>query len=249
MRTIRKRISWGFIALSCVLVGSGIINLAEMGRLRSDTSAVIDAATLTTDYASDMLNALQKQNSAVLAMVILNEPEPTQKYHDGVYEFNSALLKANEAGINTKSVGRIYTANDNYHQIVELHSPDNTEIADRNWFMTSYLEAYYALDSAIKHYMTSPSTSISARTANLEQDVYRTITPSIITLMVALVVVLMLYFFIDTYYLRPVKRIGKGLDNYVATGAPYQVKIEDKSELSTLNNNIVELTSRIKKQQ
>ncbi|MBQ1964085.1 MAG: hypothetical protein II358_01535 [Tidjanibacter sp.] len=249
MRTIRKRISWGFIALSCVLVGSGIINIAEMGRLRKATENIIDAGMQSTEYATDMLNALQKQNSAVLGMVILNNATPSENYHNGVYEFNAALIKATDAAINTKSVNRIYEANENYHKIVELHSQDNSEAADRHWFMTSYLEAYYALDSAIKYYMTSPNTSISARTASLEESIYKTITPSIITLMVALVVTLMLFFFIDTYYIRPVKRIGKTLGNHIASNAPYQVKIEDKSELTKLNDDITELVGRIKKQQ
>lgn len=249
MRTIRKRISWGFVALSCVLIGSGIINLMEMNRLHNDTKAVIDAGVQSTEYATTMFNALQKQNSAVLAMVTLNEPTPSEEYHSGVYEFNTALLKATEAAINPNSVDRIYKANKNYHNIVELHSPDNTEVADRNWFMTSYLEAYYALDSAIKYYMTSPNTSISARTASLEENIYRTFTPSILTLIVALVVTLLLFFFIDTYYIRPVKRIGKGLNSFITTNSPYHVKIEDKSELTTLNDNIDELVGRIKKQQ
>ena len=59
MRTIRKRISWGFVALSCVLIGSGVINIAEMGRLRKATENIIDAGMQTTVYATDMLNALQ----------------------------------------------------------------------------------------------------------------------------------------------------------------------------------------------
>ena len=249
MRTIRKRISWGFVALSCVLIGSGVINIAEMGRLRKATENIIDASMQTTEYATDMLDALQKQNSAVLAMVILNDTTPAEGYHNGVYEFNSALLKATDAAINPKSLDRIYAANENYHKIVELHLKNDSVAADRHWFMTSYLEAYYALDSAIKYYMTSPNTSISARTASLEESIYKTITPSIITLMVALVVTLMLFFFIDTYYICPVKRIGKSLGSHIATNAPYQVKIEDKSELTTLNDNISELVGRIKKQQ
>ena len=99
MRTIRKRISWGFIALSCVLVGSGIINIAEMGRLRKATENIIDAGMQSTEYATDMLNALQKQNSAVLGMVILNNATPSENYHNGVYEFNAALMKATDAFI------------------------------------------------------------------------------------------------------------------------------------------------------
>ena len=111
------------------------------------------------------------------------------------------------------------------------------------------MEAYYALDSAIKSYITSPKSSVALRMSRLESNIYKTITPSVLTLLVAVLILLLFYFFIDTYYTKPVRKISRSLDNFLKNRVPYQVKIEEKSELSSLNDNIIEIIGHIKKQQ
>ena len=62
-------------------------------------------------------------------------------------------------------------------------------------------------------------------------------------------ILFLFYFFIDTYYTKPVSQISRSLDGYLKNKVPYQVKIDEKSELSSLNENVSELINYIKKQQ
>ena len=249
MKSIRRKISVGFVALIFVLFCSGVIAYAEMNRLRRDAESVIAQGAQATDFSKRMLDALQVQNSAVLKMLILGDQSPSEEYTTGLLAFNTALLDAMENSDDTKDLDKIFSANEHYHAIVEQHATTiTTEAADKDWYMSSYVDAYYALDTAIKDYMSSPSNSLAVRTSRIEDSIYRTITPSILTLIVAIVIVCMFYFFIDTYYTRPVQRISKALGFYMESKLPYKVKIDEKSELMTLNNNIVELIEQNKKQ-
>lgn len=240
----------GFIALSVVLFCAVIINIFEISRLRISTEEIIAEGAESTEYAARMLNALQKQNRAVLNMVILGESASSAEYHEGVYELNAAILEAQEKHPSNISLSAIYDANINYHDIVEHHSLSSDENDDKAWFTDSYVEAYYSLDSAIKNYMSSPKNSVSVRMSHLESNIYRTFTPSVLTLIVALLILLLFYFFIDTYYTKPVRRISRALDGYLKNKVPYSVSIniEEQSELSSLNDNISELINRSKKQ-
>ena len=250
MKSIRRKISVGFVALIFVLFCSGVIAYAEMNRLRRDAESVFAQGAQATDFAKRMLDALQVQNSAVLKMLILGNQSPAEEYTTGLLAFNTALLDAMENSDDTKDLDKIFSANEHYHSIVERQaSTITTEAIDRDWYMSSYVDAYYALDIAIKDYMSSPSNSLAVRTSRIEDSIYRTITPSILTLIVAIVIVCMFYFFIDTYYTSPVQRISKALGFYMESKLPYKVKIDEKSELMTLNNNIIELIEQNKKQQ
>ena len=237
----------GFLALSFVLFCAVIINVFEITRLQNSTEEVIAEGAVTAEYATRMLDALQKQNRAVLNMIILGETSSAE-YHDGVYELNAVLMEAMERGKSNASLTAIYDANMHYHDIVELHTL-NSNNDDKVWFTNSYVEAYYSLDRAIKSYMTSPKSSVTARMTKLESSIYKTMTPSILTLLVAVLILMLFYFFIDTYYTKPTSRISRSLDNYLKNKVPYQVKLEEKSELSSLNDNIIEVISHIKKQQ
>ncbi len=249
MKSIRKKISLGFIALSVVLFCAIVINIFEIGRLRSSTEEIIAEGTESTNYASRMLNALQKQNRAVLNMVLTGLTTTSADYHEGVYELSNSISEAMEHNPSSTLLPAINDAYTVYHNIVEQHTLSEGMTDNKAWFMEKYVEAYYALDSAIKSYMTSPKNSVAVRMSRLESNIYKTITPSVLTLLVALLILLLFYFFIDTYYTKPVKRISKALDNYTKNKVPYQVKIDEKSELSSLSDNIAEIISYTKKQQ
>lgn len=251
MKTIRNRITVGFVALVVVLFFSGVIAYAEMNRLRRDTEQVIELGARSTEYAKSMLDALRVQNSAVLQMIILGNQSPSEEYTVGRHQFNSALLEAME--VSSEQEGElkvIYDANEKYHAIIQKHAATiTTEAADREWYMSSYVDAYYALDTAIKSYMSSPKSSLAVRMSKIEHNIYKTITPSILTLIVAIVIVCMFYFFIDTYYTRPVQRISKALGYHLQSKLPYKVKVDDKGEIAELNENIISLIEQSKKQQ
>lgn len=248
MNTIRRKISVGFLALSLVLFCAIAINIFEIARLSDNTEEIIAEGAENTEYATRMLNALQKQNKAVLDMV-LADTTTSNEYYEGVHELNSAIMEAMESTPSNAALATIYDANITYHNIVEQHTLSQNEEVERNWFIDSYMEAYYALDSAIKSYITSPKSSVALRMSRLESNIYKTITPSVLTLLVAVLILLLFYFFIDTYYTKPVKKISRSLDNFLKNRVPYQVKIEEKSELSSLNDNIIEIIGHIKKQQ
>lgn len=249
MNTIRRKISVGFLALSLVLFCAIAINIFEIARLSDNTEEIIAEGAENTEYATRMLNALQKQNKAVLDMVIADTRTSANEYYEGVHELNSAIMEAMESNPSNTALATIYDANATYHNIVEQHTLSQNEEVERNWFIDSYMEAYYALDSAIKSYITSPKSSVALRMSRLESNIYKTITPSVLTLLVAVLILLLFYFFIDTYYTKPVRKISRSLDNFLKNRVPYQVKIEEKSELSSLNDNIIEIIGHIKKQQ
>lgn len=249
MNTIRRKISVGFIALSLVLFCAIVINIFEIARLSNNTEEIIAEGAESTEYATRMLNALQKQNRAVLNMVLAGTASSSVEYHEGVIELSSAIVEAMESNPSSTLLSNIHEANTLYHNIIEQHTLSQSDGDDRAWFVDSYVEAYNTLDGAIKSYMTSPKSSVAVRMARLENNIYKTITPSVLTLLIAVLILMLFYFFIDTYYTKPVRKISRSLDNYIQHKVPYQVKIEEKSELSSLNDNIIEIIGHIKKQQ
>lgn len=248
MNTIRRKISTGFIATTFVLFCAVALNIFELRRMSRNAEESIQQGNQGTEYATRMLNALQDQNRAILNMVILGDSLPSYNYNIDIVNLGSVILEAQEAYPDNAALKKIESAMHKYSSTIAHHAANSTVDADRAWFMDTYVEDYYALDSAIKAYMTSPKSSVSERISELEENVYKTITPSVLTLLVAVIILLMFFFFIDTYYTKPVRRISKALDNTLKNNVPYQVKIEEQSEISQLNDNIAEMVSYIRKQ-
>ncbi|MBR4064165.1 MAG: hypothetical protein IKK02_02765 [Tidjanibacter sp.] len=251
---LRKRISIGFMSLVALLFFAVAISVAELGRLRSDAREIVDAGKRGNDLAAMMMSGLQKQNSAILRMVATEHITPDSEYDEGKKEFENAYAEAMEVMIHGTDLDAVTTAEENYRSVVESYlSPapapitnDSTGMLepfrpDAKKFLEEYLPVYYSLDEAVKRYMASPQSSIARRTAMVEDNAYRTITPSIITLLVAILVVLMFHFFIDIYYIKPVLRINKSLEQYLATRVPFAPKVDGENEISGLRDNIEKL--------
>ncbi len=245
---IRKRITIGFLSLALLLFFAGIISMFELDRLRNHAQEIIESSLQNTELSKQMLNAVQIQNRAILQMIILQQPVPDSDYEAGVAKFNEAISAATVTVRDRAELERIYAANDAYRDIVNTHLTDPGHTRNTDWFLNTYLEAYYDLDTAIKEYMTSPQTSIATRTLLLEENAYKTITPSIITLCVAILIVLMFCFFIDLYYVKPILKINEGLRGYLDSHLPFNPTFDGGDELASLKTRIEELIGQIRTQ-
>ncbi len=243
------------MSLVVLLFFAVAISVAELGRLRNDTQELLDVGTRGNALSAMMMSGIQKQNSAILRMVATESLVPDKEYDEGKEEFDKAFAEAEEVLIHTNDMDAIMSAEQHFRQVVEayltpepqplLNDSTGTLAAirpDAHLFFESYLPAYYSLDEAVKRYMASPQSSIARRTAMVEDNAYRTITPSILTLLVAILVVLMLYFFVDIYYIKPVLKINRGLEQFLASRVPFNPQIEGNNEITALRDKIERLT-------
>ncbi len=246
---MRRKISIGFISLALVLLLAGAISMYELQRLRTQSEEILALNMRNTELADRMFTALQTQNSSILRMIFSDATTPDAGYELGRTAFADALAAASVTEEDMDDLEAVRAADREYREVIAARlAGETTETeADIDWFLSTYLQAYYQLDDTLKDYLTSPASSIPARAQMLEKSVYKTITPSILTLLVAIIIVLMFYFFVDSYYVRPLIRIHRSLENYLAHGIPFAPKFESNDdEMQGLKEMIDELVERKK---
>ena len=243
---MRQKISLGFICLAFVLLFAGGISMYELHRLRHQALSIIEENSLNTSLADKMLTALQKQNSSLLRMIFSDATTPDAEYHLGKKAFAEAVEEALEMPHNRTFLQTVIEANTNFQYTIDSHLAGD-DIPDIDWFVSSYLQSYYRLDNAIKDYLTSPANPIAARAQILEQNAYKTITPSIVTLLIAIIIVLMFFFFINSYYMRPLLDIHKSMKNYLIHKIPFAPKCDSsEDEIDELKEMIEEVIEQKK---
>ena len=80
--------------------------------------------------------------------------------------------------------------------------------------------------------------SLAPRAAQLNRNAYRSVTPVFISLLVMIAIVLMFFYFVNVYCVRPIVRINTALSNYLTFKLPFRVKAELLDELKELHDNI-----------
>lgn len=132
----------------------------------------------------------------------------------------------------------------------EIETETETGAGGSGWFANSTADSLYnagrliLAEGAIKD---REQKLFGEYAGELEHIVYRSIMPSLVTLVVVLLLLVLLLYFIDLYYIKPVVAMNKGVKDWLAAGVPFRVSFEGRDETSELGENISELVSRARK--
>lgn len=253
---IQKKIIFGFFILTLLLVFAGLISMAELARMRNQADKIIAYNNGITRSAKDMQKALDEQNSSVLRMVLSNGEHLDSAFNAALKDFDNTLAELNTMTGSKVDLNSIRIASGQYCDIVSARISElslyvfREESAEfhKEWFFNTYLPVYYDFDTAIKDFISSPHTSVKEETEALVNSALRTFTPTIITLVVAIIIVVIFCCFINIYYVKPILNINKALKKYINNKTPYNVSIEKSGdEISSLNTMITDLVDKDKK--
>ena len=241
---MRKKITIAFISLAIVLLFAGAISMYELQRLRNQSELMIDTNARNAALVDRLWSSLQTVNSSILRMTLSDKSLPDSGFESGSKAFEETLSETIVITDDFAELAPIIEANREFQTVVNTHLySDSTD--DVEWFLSTYLEAYYKLDQTLKNYLTSPDNASAIRTRMLESSVYKTITPSILTLLVAILIVMMFYYFLDSNYVRPITKLYNSLRNTIDHDIQFAPKFESNdSEINGLRDMIEEITER-----
>lgn len=109
------------------------------------------------------------------------------------------------------------------------------------WYDSNYKVVYDKLVDEIQEFMTHTHSSLAPRAEQLNKNAYRSVAPVLISLVVLIAIVLMFYYFITVYCVKPIAKINKSLSDYMSYRLPFGIKEELLDELKELVDNIEKL--------
>lgn len=241
---IRQKISLGFASLAVLLLFAGMVSFFELSRLEKSTQSVLDASVKNMTLTTSLLNALQEQNSALLRLVIADNRTDDSLFKAQGKVFDRTLAEATVTVRDRIELDSVYAARTAFQLMTASYFDGRN--GGQQWLAEEYQPVYIELAQTIKNYMNSSQNSLVVRASMLENNAYRAITPTLITVLVMLMLVLVFFYMTDLYYIRPTLGINNGLKTYLALKVPFTVKGECSGELLELKENIEKLISMYK---
>ncbi|MBR3678246.1 MAG: hypothetical protein IKL60_05005 [Alistipes sp.] len=244
MKGIGKRVTIGFLSIVVLLLVSGVISIVELSNLSYDTKVILDAGGEDITMAKGLLQSSHDHSRAVLDLVIFEDSTSLAKRDKAIADIAEQihLLKGEET--NTTLRGCIDTLSDCAAKLervtknYELQKQKHAALTGRVWYSKIYEPAYNDLTEQIKHYMKLSHGELAPRAEQLSRNAYRAITPVMISLLVMIAVVLMLYYFVYIYSVKPILKINKALSDYLTFKLPFTVKAQLIDQLKELHDNI-----------
>ena len=243
MKGIGKRVTVAFMSIVALLSVSGLISLFELSNLSYDTVAILSANSRDLELAKNLLRSAHDHSRAMIDVAIFDKEErkvACRNASDELVAHISSVYahapKAVHGSLDTLSmyVTDLAQLTENYksYEVVVIDSlrSEVRRIDGRGW--------YDRFVEQVKEYITLSHGELAPRATQLSKNVYRSVAPVLISLLVMIAIVLMFYYFVYIYGVKPILRINRSLSDYMLFKLPFKPKTVMVDEIKELHDNI-----------
>ena len=126
---------------------------------------------------------------------------------------------------------------------LELEQVIQSDFIDsRTWYFERLQPSFQRLNGDIDRLSQAMYADLQENSGDFDRGFYRSIIPGIVAVGVGVILVLLLMFFITSFYVNPLNKMLEGLDEYRSMGRRYSYSFEGDDQLAELNEGITELT-------
>jgi hypothetical protein len=242
---IRLKVLLGFLILTIMLIISGSWSIYEMNRISSSVQDILDENYQSIYASKMMIEALERQDSAILLLLIGQEEKAREiiKSTDSLFQnyyqsaVNNITIKGEEICLDTISA--------KYKIIKKL----TAEMIGGNYTTKNNLNLYFnnihgqflSAKGEIEKLINLNDKSMYKTATDLRTRSKKAIMPGIIAIISALIFTLLFNYFLNYYIVNPIIKITRGIREYKMNKKPFDVSVETRDEIYDLVNSITDL--------
>jgi len=250
---IKGKILSGFVLLGLILLISGAMSMYLLTTVGKSVSGLLHENYKSIEISKGMLDALEQENSGVLQVLAGNIDSGLVQVDGGRELFQAGIAAAIE-NLTIKGekelVDSIRMAHGQFDSLLNgLLARTQMKQLDRNWYVDELNPSYNKVSKRVKALMTINETAIISNASNLENNAYRAIMPGIVAIGAGFLLTILFNLFINYYFLSPIVRLTRAVDDFVKFKIPFDVTVETKDEIGELRDAISTLVTQAKKGQ
>ena len=245
---LRIKILSGFLILAAMLLVAGAWSIYELKNIGQSVQGLLDENYRSISAAKSMTEALERQDSAVLLLLLGKESEGRSILSSADELFSTALGKARDnitISGEENLVAAIEEAYGAYRDQLTRLAHTNDDQSRLTWYFNDGHSSFLAVKSAVADLMDLNDSTMYATARNLEGRAHRATMPGIIAIASAFLFSLLFSFLVNLYVVTPIISITQGIREFLKSGKSFTVQVETEDELSGLAASIHNLIDRL----
>lgn len=242
--SMRMKIVLSLGAIAVALLVSSILSVMEYTRMSDYVSELIGENIRSINVAQRLANVSNEYNLEILTIIgdstkTTLPPFDESEFMDHCDNLRMSLAERDLSHL-ADSVEYAYSA----YMLTSLELPGVLEsdfIDTRTWYFDRLQPVYNTLRTYIGMLSDSIYQDLQKNSATFERGFYRSVIPGAVAVAVGLMLILMLLFFILSYFVNPVTKMSRALGAYREFNKKYSYSFEGDDELSELNAGITEI--------
>ncbi|MBO8478301.1 MAG: hypothetical protein IAB80_05390 [Bacteroidetes bacterium] len=243
--TMKKKLSLGLGSIAAILLLSSVISVLEYGRMSNYVSDLIAADINSINKAQQLSAACETYNLRILATIGEEDTLYVLPSFDSaafMTEYN-ALRSSFSTEATIAAADSVISSYAAYMKTsLELEKVIKSDFIDsRQWFFERLQPDFQNFRTATEMLTNIIYKDLKDNSETFQDGFYRSIMPGIVSVCVGLLLVVLLLFFIISYYVNPIYRIDSGVWNYLKFGKRYTCTVDGDDELVSINDGISEI--------
>lgn len=244
--TLKAKLVLSLLSIAAILLISSVISVMEYSSMSNYVSDLIADDIKRINVANRLADMSNSYNLGILTAIGEGSEGELPEFDDKIFKSHCHTLRMsttiNQAYSMADSVMYSYAAymltSLEFERVIESDFIDS-----RDWFFNRLQPRYQRLMTDINNLTTVIYEDLQKNSETFERGFYRSIIPGIVAVGVGLLLVIMLLFFLLSYYVNPLNKMLIGLNAYRLSDKRYTVKFEGDDQLAELNEGIKELTN------
>lgn len=244
--TLKLKMILSLSAIALMLLISSVISVLEYKSMSTYVSSLIADNIRSINMAQELAESSNDYNLDILSVIGDDNLNSLPDFDQAEFLSHCDSLKKSLASVKkvrlADSVLYAYSA----YMLTSLELPEVLKsdfIDSRTWYFDRLQPRYNRLNLAIDRMSSEIYNELKKNSTNFDRGFYRSIVPGIVAVGVGLLLVLMLMFFILSYYVNPIYKMVDGLNNYRSYNKRYNYSFDGDDQLTQLNEGISELAA------
>ena len=243
--SLKSKMVLALSAIAVVLIVSGIISIVEYRRMSNYVSDMIAEDINSINVAQKLAAVTDAYNLQILTVIgddsVNSLPDFDQQGFVSYCDSLRSIFSVENVLPLTDSVLYSYAAY--MLTSLELEQVVQSDFIDsRTWYFERLQPSFQRLNGDIDRLSQAMYADLQENSEDFDRGFYRSIIPGIVAVAVGVVLVLLLMFFITSFYVNPLNKMLAGLDEYRSMGRRYSYTFDGDDQLTELNEGITELT-------
>lgn len=244
--SMRTRLALGLGSIAAMLLLSSIISVLEYRRMSNYVTDLVADNIRNINVAQKLVSMSDEYNLKVLAAIgeedstSVSVPYFDRKTFMEQCDGLRTSISSEEAFPLADSVIYAYSA----YMLTSLELPGvmaSDFINSRDWYFDRLQPRYNRLRSDIEKLTDAAYADLQTNSMTFQDSFYRSIIPGVVSVAAGLVLVLLLLFFLLSYYVKPIYRMLSALENYTQNAQKYMCTFDGNDQLAALNGQIAEV--------
>lgn len=238
---MKSKVTLSLLSIAAILLIACIISVMEYARMSSYVSDLVAEDISSINTARKLASLTNAYNLDILAVVGDEQAVSLPDFNEDAYMACSDTLRSSQLSQSISSLtdSLLYAYSAYMLTSLELQNVLVSDFIDtRAWYFERLQPRYNLLNTRIEQLTAAIYKDLQANSMTFENGFYRSVIPGVVAVGVGILLVLLLLFFVMSYYVRPLYRMLASMEAYRAHDKKYTTTFDGDDQLRQLNDGI-----------